>query len=359
MERDLAFLPEDGTANILYIVIQIVFTGCRQGGKSFTLKNMRYRILGKTGFQVSEVGFGGWAIGGNAFGDSYGATDDAASLTALNRAYELGCTFFDTADVYGHGHAETLLGQALKGWQRDRIFIATAGGQDFSEETLARAGGVKPNFSARHLQTAVEHSLKRLGVEAIDLYQLHTPPLELIQHGQIFDVLRSLKSQGKIRFYGIAIHDPQEGVQAIKLGQVDCVQAIYNLFDKRIENQLLQTCAETQTGLIVREPLARGFLSGKFQENTSFEKGDNRAIWPKPLINKRIQAAEKFKPLIPEGYNQLSQLAIAYPLASPAVSTVIPGCKTPEQTERNMAVGALPPLTQDTMQAINRIQGLL
>ena len=224
---------------------------------------------------------------------------------------------------------------------------------------MAKAGSVKPNFSATYLQTAVESSLKRLGVEAIDLYQLHTPPLELIQHGQVFEVLRKLKGQGKIRFYGIVIHDPQEGVQAIKMGQVDCVQAIYNLFDKRIENQLLEACANTQTGLIIREPLARGFLSGKFQENTPFEKGDNRAIWPKPLINKRIQAADKFRPVIPDSYASLGQLAIAYPLASPAVSTVIPGCKTPAQAEQNMAVGNLPPLTQETLGAINRIQGLL
>lgn len=320
---------------------------------------MRYRNLGKTGFQVSEVGFGSWGIGGNAYGNSYGSTDDSCSLAALNQAYESGCNFFDTADVYGHGHAETLIGQALKGWKRDEVFIATTVGQDFSEETLRNVGGVKSNFSASYLQRAVEDSLKRLGMDAIDLYQLHTPPLELIHHGQVFETLKTLKAQGKIRFYGIAIHDPQEGVQAIQRGQVDCVQAIYNLFDKRIENQLLATCAETQTGLIIREPLARGFLSGKFPENTTFEKGDNRAIWPKALINKRIQAANRFKAIITEPYSTLGQIAIAYPLANSAVSTVIPGCKTPEQVFENMAVGNLPPLTADTLEAINRIQGLL
>ena len=109
---------------------------------------MRFRAVGKTGFQVSEVGFGGWAIGGNAHGDSYGSTDDSESLAALHRAYELGCNYFDTSDVYGHGHSETLIGQALKGWQRDSVFIATAGGQDFSASAQAKSGGVKPNFSA-------------------------------------------------------------------------------------------------------------------------------------------------------------------------------------------------------------------
>ena len=212
---------------------------CRIGCASFTLKGMRYRAFGKTGFQVSEIGFGGWGIGGNAYGNSYGSTDDAESLKALNRAYELGCNFFDTSDAYGHGHSESLIGQAVQGWNRDEVFIATAGGQDFSADTLAKAGGVKPNFSGTYLRQAVNASLQRLGLEAIDFYQLHTPPLELIQHGQVFEVLHGLQQEGKIRFYGVVIHDPQEGVQAIRQGQVAGVQAIYNLFDTRIAAQLL------------------------------------------------------------------------------------------------------------------------
>ncbi len=320
---------------------------------------MRYRPLGRTGFRVSEIGFGGWGIGGNRHGNSYGETDDAIAIAALNRAYELGCNFFDTADVYGHGHSERLIGQTLKGWKRDEVLIATCGGQDFSKEALAKSGGAKPNFSGEYLRKAVEASLKRLDVEAIDLYQLHTPPLELIQHGQAFEVLRELKRQGKIRFYGIVIHDPQEGLQAIQQGQVDAIQAIYNLFDRRIENRLLETCASTQTALIVREALARGFLSERMQEGICFEKGDNRAVWPKPLITKKIQAAERFKPLVPERYASLGQLAIAYPLASTAVSTVIAGCKTPAQVESNLAVASLPPLSSETLGAINQIQSLL
>jgi aryl-alcohol dehydrogenase-like predicted oxidoreductase len=335
------------------------FMACRAGGASFTLNGMRYRALGNTGFQVSEVAFGGWAIGGNAFGDSYGATDDAESLAALNRAYELGCNYFDTADVYGHGHSEMLIGQALKGWQRDKVFIATAGGQDFTEAAQAKAGGVKSNFSAAYLRQAVEGSLRRLGVEAIDLYQLHTPPLELVQHAQVFEVLKELKQQGKIRFYGIVIHDPQEGVQAIHLGQVDAVHAIYNLFDTRVEKSLLPLCAETKTALIIREPLARGFLSGAMVPERTFEPGDNRAVWPKPLVNKRIQAAERFRPLLPEGYAALSQLAIAFPLSQATVSTVLVGCKTRAQVEENFATAQLPPLDETTLTAIREVQAAL
>jgi aryl-alcohol dehydrogenase-like predicted oxidoreductase len=320
---------------------------------------MKYRSLGKTGFQVSEIGFGGWGIGGNAFGDSYGSTDDAESMAALNRAYELGCNYFDTSDVYGHGHSETLIGQALKGWPRESVFIATAGGQDFSSEAQAKSGGTKPNFSTLHLRQAVHASLRRLGVEAVDLYQLHTPPLELIQHAQVFEVLQELKRAGKIRFYGVVIHDPQEGVQAIQVGQVDAVQAIYNLFDTRIEKPLLPLCAETQTALVAREPLARGFLSGSMAEGRSFEPGDNRAVWPKPLITKRIQAAQRFQSALPEGYAALSQLAMAFPLSRPEVSTLIVGCKTQAQVNENFAVTDLPPLRADQVAAIREVQGTL
>jgi len=317
---------------------------------------MRYRAFGKTGFQVSEIGFGGWGIGGNAYGNSYGSTDDAESLKALNRAYELGCNFFDTSDAYGHGHSESLIGQAVQGWNRDEVFIATAGGQDFSADTLAKAGGVKPNFSGTYLRQAVNASLQRLGLEAIDFYQLHTPPLELIQHGQVFEVLHGLQQEGKIRFYGVVIHDPQEGVQAIRQGQVAGVQAIYNLFDTRIEKALLPLCAETETALIVRESLARGFLSGSMVEGRIFEAGDNRVVWPKPLVNKRIQAANRFKPLLPEDYTSLAQLALAFSLSQAAVSTVVVGCKTLAQVEENFAIVTKPLPDHAILSAIREVQ---
>jgi aryl-alcohol dehydrogenase-like predicted oxidoreductase len=320
---------------------------------------MRYRALGKTGLSVSELGFGGWAIGGNAFGNSYGSTDDTTSLAALNTAYALGCTLFDTSDVFGRGHSETLLGHALRAWQRDRIIISTKGGLDFTPKTLQQSGVPKPNFSESHLRQAVEASLKRLGTNYIDLYQLETPPLELVQHARVFDVLKALKQEGKIRCYGITIHDPQEGVQAIQQGAVDAVEAIYNLFDTRLEKALLPFCQQTKTALIAREPLARGFLTGAFPIERSFEKGDARAVWPKSFVNKRIQAAERFKSLLDEQYACLSQLALAYPLANTSVSSVIVGCKTPEQVRENFATTALPPLSPERLDAIRAIQASL
>ena len=148
---------------------------------------MKYRTLGNTGLQVSEIGFGAWAIGGEAF-MGYGPTEDSESMAALNKAYDLGCTFFDTANVYGFGKSETLIGKALKNWERDRVVIASKGGIDFTEAE-GSPDNVRKNFSEKHLRQAVEESLTRLQIEAIDVYQLHNPTLELIQLGKMFDVL--------------------------------------------------------------------------------------------------------------------------------------------------------------------------
>lgn len=311
---------------------------------------MKYRQLGKTGLAVSEIGFGGWAVAGNAHGDSYGPTDDAVSLSALNRAYELGCTLFDTADRFGRGHGETLLGRALQGWERDRVIVATKGGHDFGPD-----GGARPNFSEKALRRAVEASLERLGVEAIDLYQLHTPPLELIQHAGVFEVLKALKREGKIRFYGVSIQDPQEGIQAIRLGAVDAVMAIWNLFDRRIEKALVDECARTGTGLLIREPLARGFLGGTFTEGMVFEPGDHRAVWPRVFVNRRIQAANRFREALAKDGQTLAQLAIGAALRQEAVSSVVVGCKTPAQVEENMAAADGPPMSEGQFETLHGI----
>lgn len=323
---------------------------------------LRYRSLGKTGLRVSELGFGCWGIGGNAHGYSYGPTDDATSLAALHRAYELGCTFFDTTDRYGHGHSERLLGQAIRQWERDSVIIATQGGYEFGIEGQATqhpAGHTKQNFSERYLRRALEGSLQRLGIDTIDLYQLHTPPLELIQHAQVFDMLRTLQKEGKIRFYGLSIQDPQEGVQAIQKGGVDSVQAIYNLFDTRLEKHLIPICTETNTGLVTREPLARGFLSGHLSEDRQFDASDIRASWPKPLIQKRLQAAQRFQKLLEDTDMSLAQLALSYPLTNVAVSSVIVGCKTPEQVDENFATMTLPPICSKLINRLRDVQASL
>src|SRR2546425_1312664 len=164
---------------------------------------MKYRTLGKTGLKVSEVGFGAWAIGGNDYGNSYGPTDDKVSLAAVERAFELGCNFYDTADVYGHGHSEELLGQALKEHRND-VILATKVGGDFYHDPP------RMNFNPDYLEFASTKSCERLQTDHLDLYQLHNPPIQLLKNGKIFEGLEKLKDSGRIRHYGVSIHDPQE-----------------------------------------------------------------------------------------------------------------------------------------------------
>lgn len=317
---------------------------------------MKYRDLGNTGLTVSEIGFGGWAIGGNQFGNSYGQTQDDVSLAALHKAYDLGCTFFETSDVYGHGQSETLIGQALRQWKRESVVIATKAGVDFysSPQTATRQ-----NFSEKHLRYALEQSLKRLGTDYIDVYQLQNPSMELIHHGKVFSLMQALKAEGKIRHVGISIHDPMEGIMAVDIGQVETVQAVYNLFDHRAERALFPHCQKLAVGLIIREPLANGFLAGKFQDSQSFEKGDIRANWPKLYLTKRIQATEQFRKVVPQAYPGLVAMALKSVLTQPAVSVVIPGCKTPQQVVENMTVSDLPDLTEAEREAIRQVSSTL
>ncbi|MEB3286839.1 MAG: aldo/keto reductase [Vampirovibrionales bacterium] len=321
---------------------------------------MRYRTLGKTGLSVSEIGFGGWEIGGDS-AKGFGPADESDSLLALNAAYDAGCTFFDTADVYGYGQSERLIAKALKGWQRDRVTIASKVGMDFSEALSNPSKEPHPLFSQAHLERACEESLKRLGVEAIDLYQLHTPSLALIQAGHIFQVLKNLKAQGKIRFYGISIHDPQEGIQAISVGEVDCVQVAINLFGQRPLEALLDCCRENNIGLIAREALAQGFLSGRFDIEEPLCANDVRAVWPKPLRQRRLLASEKFLPLLDKmlPYPGLYALALRYGLSFPEVSTVLAGSKNAHHTRENMAAADLEPLSRAGLESIQAIQKTL
>lgn len=290
------------------------------------------------------MSFGAWHLGRKA-------GSEPQALAALNLAFEAGCNFFDATDIDASGKPELLLGQALKNHQRDQAFIVTSGGQP--------AHGEPACFSEAHLRKALEKSLKHLDVEVIDLYQLHAPPLEVIQDAGIFETLRKFRTEGKIRFYGLSIHDPQEGIQAIQFGQIDTVQAIYNLFDKRLEKQLIEACAASETGLIAREPLARGSLSAKYSYETTFEVDDNRSIWPRPLLQKRLMAANRFKPIIPAEYSGLAQFALAYPLSNPTVSTVMTGYKTPEQVQEGFSIAKFMPLSCQTLEATLQIQGLL
>ena len=227
---------------------------------------MNYRILGRTNLQVSEIGFGTWAIGGTG----YGPTQDEDSLKALEMAWENGVNFYDTADTYGHGHSESLLAHFLQSKPREKIIIASKAGWDFYH------GARKKNFDLKYLRFACEESLKRLKIEAIDVYQLHNPSFELLKRGEIVGLLDDLKREGKIRFTGVSIHTEEEAVTAMEDPRVDTLQLVFNLLDQRMAENIFPEAAKKKIGIIVREPLAFGFLTGKYKSGHEFPKSDHR-----------------------------------------------------------------------------------
>ncbi len=302
---------------------------------------MKYRVLGKTGLKVSEVGFGGWPIGGNAFGNSYGPADDKQSLAAIGRALELGCNFFDTADVYGHGHSEELLGQALRGC-RSEVIIATKVGGDFYH------GTPRMNFNSDYLEFALGKSCERLGTNYVDLYQLHNPPVQLIKDGRVFKTLERLNASGKIRHYGISIHDPQEGLLAMRNGGIGAVQVVFNILRQEAKNQLFREATQNNVGIVAREPLANGFLAGKLKTESTFHQGDIRHSFPRNYVSQLTTAVDQLR-FVESNSRTLAQAALRFVLDHKEVSTVIPGAKTPEHVDEDLASSESPPLTGEEL----------
>jgi len=321
---------------------------------------VRRRVLGRTGLAVSPVGFGAWAIGGNQFGNSYGRTDDAESLRAVRRASELGCNFFDTADVYGHGHSEDILGEALAGL-RQRVLVATKVGGNFYNRAvnplllsrIAEAVGrpvaeLAPdiplpvthdaNFSPDYVRFAVEQSLRRLRTDYIDLLQLHNPALGLIADPDTYLVLDDLKQEGKIRFYGVSVHAPDEGLAAVEVTRPDAVQIVYNIVRREAEDRFFAVARASNMGVIAREPLANGLLAGKYGQDSAWEKGDIRARMPRPYVAQLVAVAERVKDLAGQAGVTPAQLALRFVLDNEAVSVVIVGMKTVAQVEENLSL---------------------
>ena len=309
---------------------------------------MKYRTLGKTGLKVSEVGFGAWAIGGNNYGNSYGPTDDAVSLSTVERAFELGCNFYDTADVYGHGHSEDLLGQALRE-HRDDVILATKVGGDFYHDPP------RMNFNPEYLEFASAKSCERLRTDHIDLYQLHNPPAQLLKNGKIFESLEKLMDSGRIRHYGISIHDPQEGLLSMKYGQPAAIQVVFNLLRQEAKNQLFQMAREQNVAIIAREPLSNGFLAGKFTIDSTFPSGDIRGNFPRNYLSGLIRASQQLR-LLESKTRTLAQASIRFVLDHKDVSTVIPGAKSPQQIEEDIKASELPSLTGEEILRIKLLR---
>jgi aryl-alcohol dehydrogenase-like predicted oxidoreductase len=319
------------------------------------------RLLGRTGLDVSEIGFGGWPIGGNAYGNSYGPTDDAESQRAVRRAFELGCNFFDTADVYGHGHSEALIGEALRD-VRDRVILATKVGGNFYNrdvhpllrERIGQAVGQPlddiaenaplpvthdANFTPGYVRFAVERSLERLGTTWIDLLQLHNPPRNLIATLETYAVLEDLKREGLIRFYGVSVHPPEEGIAAIEATMPDTVQIVYNLARREPEDAFLPAARGANVGVIAREPLANGFLAGRYTPDSTWPTGDIRARMPRPYVAQLAALGGRVKDLAEKSGLTAAQLALKFVLDRAEIGCAIVGMKTVQQVEENLNAG--------------------
>ena len=298
---------------------------------------MQYRVLGRTGIRVSEIGFGAWAIGGNAHGNSYGPTDDVVSRDAVRKAVDLGCNFFDTADVYGWGHSEQVLGEALED-RRNEICLATKVGGDFYH------GGVRLNFEPGYIAFALEQSLRRLRTDHVDLYQLHNPPAEMMGDPATYESLELLKAEHKIEHYGVSIHHPMEGLLCPDAGKPETLQLPFSLLHQDWIDRLFDAARKANVGIIAREPLGNGFLTGALRGDAQFPAGDIRSHWPLSMVAGRSAIAERLRFLMRESRTQ-AQAALRFVLAFPEVSVAIPGAKTAAQVVENLGASDSPPLT--------------
>jgi aryl-alcohol dehydrogenase-like predicted oxidoreductase len=315
---------------------------------------MEYRALGRTGWNISTIGFGAWGIGG----DVWGPTDDKTSLAALHKAVDLGVNFIDTADVYGGGHSEQLVGQ-LKRERGEEIIIATKAGRRLPKQ-------ISTDYTRHNLTSFVEDSLRNLQVEAIDLLQLHCPPPDLYDQDEPFAILDDLVQQGKLRFYGVSVEYVDEALRAIKHPNVQSVQMIFNMFRLKPAEQFFAAARQQQVGILARVPLASGLLTGKFRPDSQFLPQDHRTFnrhgeafdqgetFSGVDYDVGLQAVEALRKLTPAGMS-MAQFALRWITMFPEVTTTIPGAKDPQQAEDNARAGALPPLSDETMQGVRAV----
>jgi aryl-alcohol dehydrogenase-like predicted oxidoreductase len=313
---------------------------------------MQLRRLGKTGRDVSEIGFGAWAVGGG-----WGEANDEESLAAMHAAVDAGVTFFDTADVYGDGRSERLIATLLRE-RSEPLFVATKFGR--------RAPVDVAEYTYDNLRSWLERSLENLGLDTVDLVQLHCPAWETYYTPSVFESCERLVEEGMARAYGVSVEKVEEALKAIEYPNVATVQIIFNMFRQRPAELFFEQAQQHDVGIIVRVPLASGLLTGKFSPTTAFAADDHRNFnrdgshfdvgetFAGVDFERGMEAVEELKALVPEG-STLAQLALRWILGFPAVSTVIPGAKTPEQARANAAAADVPPLPDETLRAISRL----
>ena len=284
-------------------------------------------ILGKTGLSVHRIGFGSWAIGGSRSGWGYGPTDDRMSLRTVAAALDHGCNFFDTADSYGNGHSEELLGKALKN-RRTGVVIASKVGYDFYHQPSGQ------NFHPSYLRFALHQSLRRLKSDCIDVYQLHNPPPEVIVNPEVIAALEALRRQGKVRWIGVSAAEPHDAIVAVHAGWPDTIQMTYNMLVPDAERELFPLAFSRQIGVIAREPLANGFLSGKYGSTSRFLPEDVRSVYSAEDLGRIAGQVARIESSLKPG-ESLVQRALGYALEQKAVSVAVVGNKTVEQVEEN------------------------
>ena len=310
---------------------------------------MQYKKLGKRGPLISTIGFGAWAIGGV----HWGKTDDEVSLKAIHEAIDQGVTLIDTADVYGFGHSEELIAQVIRERGKQNLVIATKAGSDFYNPDPSDDdgyGAITPNYSKEYLIWAAEQSLKRLQVESLDILQLHSPELSLLERDEPWLALEALKRDGKIKHAGLSIKSFEESKQAPLLDQhhdiLDCIQVRYNLLEREAEDLLFPKALEHGIGVIVRIPLLFGLLTGKFDRSSKFGEDDHRRMnLSAQKLDGYLEALEDHQSLY-NRYKEQSkaQVSLRFAITHPACQTAIPGAKTPMQVQENCSSSDLGPL---------------
>jgi len=314
---------------------------------------MKYRPLGRTGWTVSEIGFGAWAIGG-----AWGHVSEKDALAALHQAVDSGVNFIDTADVYGDGRSERLIARLSRERKRE-IVVATKAGRRLPRQTVE-------GYSRENLTAWIEDSLRNLATESLDLLQLHCPPTELYDRPEVFAILDDFMQAGKIRHYGVSVEKVEEALRAIEYPNVQTVQIIFNCFRQRPADLFFTRAMDRQVGILARVPLASGLLTGKLQPDSTFAADDHRHFnrhgeafdvgetFSGVDYSLGLEAVAEIRRLLPPAVS-MSQFALRWILMFDAVSCAIPGGKRPEQVAENCRASDLPPLAPETMGEIGRI----
>jgi len=314
---------------------------------------MKYRKLGSIGWDVSEISFGAWAIGG-----AWGSQSDEESMAALRRAVELGVNFIDTADVYGDGRSERLIAQ-LKRERKEKIHVATKAGRRLNPHAA-------DGYNEQNLTQFIERSLKNLATDCLDLVQLHCPPTEVFYRPEVFVLMDRFKAAGKIRHYGVSVEKVEEALKAIEFPGVQSVQIIFNMFRHRPAELFFKEAKRRDVGIIVRVPLASGLLTGKLSRDSKFEADDHRQFnrhgemfdqgetFAGVDFETGLEAVKQLRDMLPGGAT-LAQWALRWILMFDAVSCVIPGARRPAQVEENVAASAVPALSESQMTAVQQL----